>query len=64
MLTVDSSITILISLTNHLINLVISQLLADRCHDMTKLSSGDKAIVIAVEDLVNMISLGLQSVTL
>lgn len=50
-LTVNSSITILVSLSDHLINLVICQLLSNGCHDVTELSSGDEAIVITVKDL-------------
>jgi hypothetical protein len=50
--TVDPSITILISLSNHLINLIICQFLTNRCHDVAKLGGGDETIVITVEDLV------------
>jgi hypothetical protein len=49
--TIDSSITILISLSDHLIDLIICQLLANGRHDMTELSSRDEAIVITIEDL-------------
>jgi len=49
--TVDSAITILISLSDHLINLIICQLLTNGCHDMTELSSGDESVVITIEDL-------------
>jgi hypothetical protein len=49
--TVDSSITILISLSDHLINLIICQLLANGCHDMTELSSRNESVVITIEDL-------------
>jgi hypothetical protein len=50
--TVNSSITILISLPNHLINLIICQLLTNGCHDMTELSGGDETIIVTIEDLV------------
>lgn len=50
-LTVNSSITVLVSLSDHLINLVICQLLTDGGHNMTKLSSGNETIVVAVKDL-------------
>jgi hypothetical protein len=50
-LTVNSSITILIGLSDHLINLIIRQLLTNGCHDMTKLSSRDEAVIVTIEDL-------------
>jgi hypothetical protein len=50
--TINSSVTILISLADHLIDFLVGQLLANGCHDMAKLGSGDEAVVIAVEDLV------------
>ena len=50
-LTVDSTITILIGLADHLINLIIGQLLTNGGHDVAELGSRDEAIVIAVEDL-------------
>lgn len=50
-LTVNTSIAILISLANHLINLLVSQLLADGSHDVAQLGRGDEAVVVAVEDL-------------
>jgi hypothetical protein len=49
--TVDTPVAILVSLTDHLIHLIVCELLADRSHDMTELSSRDEAIVITVEDL-------------
>lgn len=49
--TVDSPITILISLSDHLINLIICQLLTNGCHDMTELSGRDEAVVITIENL-------------
>jgi len=51
MLTINASIAILVGLADHLVNLVISQLLANRGHDMTELGGGDEAVVVAVEDL-------------
>lgn len=50
--TINSSIAILISLADHLIDFLVGQLLANGCHDMAKLGCGDEAVVIAVEDLV------------
>jgi hypothetical protein len=49
--TVNASITILISLSDHLINLIICQLLANGCHDMAKLSSRDESVVVTIKDL-------------
>lgn len=53
-LTVDPSITILVGLPDHLINLVVGQLLSNRGHDVTELSGGDKAVVITVENLESL----------
>ncbi len=50
--TINTSVAILVSLADHLINLLISQLLANRCLDMAKLGSRDETVVIAIEDLV------------
>ncbi len=55
--TVNSSIAILIGFSDHLIDLIISQLLANGCHDMTELSRRDETIVITVENLSGNISL-------
>ncbi len=49
--TINPSITILISLSYHLINFVVSQFLANGCHNVTELRSGDETVVISVEDL-------------
>ena len=51
MLTINASIAILVGLADHLVNLVISQLLANRGHDMTELGGGDEAVVVTVENL-------------
>jgi hypothetical protein len=50
-LTVDPSISILVSLSDHLIDLVISQLLSNGCHDMTEFSGRDESIVVTIKDL-------------
>lgn len=49
--TVDTAITVLVSFTDHLVHLVVGQLLADGGHDMTQLSGGDETVVVAVEHL-------------
>lgn len=49
--TVDPPVTILVSLADHLVDFVISELLADRGHDVPELGSGDEAVVVAIEDL-------------
>lgn len=50
--TVNTSVTILISLSDHLIDLIIRQFLTNGCHDMTELSSGDEAVVITIKNLI------------
>lgn len=50
-LTVDATITVLIGLTDHLVNLVVSELLADGGHDVTELGGRDEAVVVTIEDL-------------
>ncbi|KAK8957619.1 hypothetical protein KSP39_PZI001215 [Platanthera zijinensis] len=49
LLVVDLSITINISFADHLINLLICQLLSKVCHDMAKLGSRDEPILILVK---------------
>merc|ERR1719506_895979 len=51
LLVVDLTISIDICLTDHLVNLLICQLLAQVGHDVTQLSSRDKPVAIAVKDL-------------
>ena len=52
--TVDASVAILVSFPDHLINLIIGQLLADRRHDMSQLGGGDEAIVVAIKNLESL----------
>jgi hypothetical protein len=54
---VDSAITVLVSLPDHLINLVIGELLTDGGHDMSEFSSGNEAVVITVENLEGLADL-------
>lgn len=49
--TVNATIAILVGLADHLVDLVISELLADRRHDVTELGGGDEAVVVTVEHL-------------
>lgn len=49
--TVNTSITVLVSLPDHLINLIVCELLTDRGHNVSQLSSGNEAIVVTVEYL-------------
>ena len=51
-LTVDATIAILVSLANHLINLVICELLANGCHDVTELGCRDETVVVTVKHLM------------
>jgi hypothetical protein len=55
--TVNSSVTVLVSLPDHLIDLIVGELLADAGHDVPELSSGDEAVVVAVEDLEGLADL-------
>lgn len=50
-LTVNPSVTVLVGLADHLVDLVVSQLLADGGHNVTQLGGGDEAVVVTVEDL-------------
>lgn len=49
--TVNATVTVLVCLADHLVHLVIGELLANRCHNVTELGSGDEAIVVTVENL-------------
>jgi hypothetical protein len=49
--TVNTPIAVLVGLADHLIDLVVGQLLADRSHDVAQLGRRDEAVVVAVEDL-------------
>ena len=49
LLIVDLSITIDVGLADHLINLLIGQLLPKICHDMAELSCRDETILILVK---------------
>jgi hypothetical protein len=49
--TINPAITILIRLTNHLIDLIVGQLLANGGHDVTQLCSRDETVVVTVKDL-------------
>jgi hypothetical protein len=50
-LTVNTPVTVLVGLADHLIDLVVGQLLADRGHDMAQLGRRDETVVVAIEDL-------------
>ncbi len=51
LLVVDLAVAVNVSLADHLVNLLVGQLLADGGHNMAQLSSGDEAVVVAVEHL-------------
>jgi hypothetical protein len=53
-LTVDTTVAILVSLANHLIDLVICKLLANRGHDVTKLGRRNETIVVTVKHLMRV----------
>lgn len=50
-LTINAPVTVLVSLADHLINLVICKLLADRGHDVAQFSGRDEAVIVTVENL-------------
>jgi hypothetical protein len=56
-LTINSPVTILISLADHFINFVVGQLFANGCHNMSKFSRRDEAVVVAIEDLERFLQL-------
>lgn len=49
--TVNTTITILVSLADHLVNLIIGQLFANGSHHVAQLGGRDKAVVVAIEHL-------------
>eukprot|EP00442_Polarella_glacialis_P057006 CAMPEP_0115076334 /NCGR_PEP_ID=MMETSP0227-20121206/16373_1 /TAXON_ID=89957 /ORGANISM="Polarella glacialis, Strain CCMP 1383" /LENGTH=128 /DNA_ID=CAMNT_0002463471 /DNA_START=127 /DNA_END=510 /DNA_ORIENTATION=+ len=48
---INLTVTIDVSLTDHFIHLLVSQLLAQIRHDVTKLCCADEAVAVAIEDL-------------
>lgn len=50
--TVNATVAILVCFANHLVDLVVGELLANRCHDVAEFSCGDEAIVVAIEHLI------------
>ena len=53
---IDPSIAILVRLADHLVDLLVGQLLADGGHDMAQLGGGDEAVVVAVKDLGELLA--------
>jgi hypothetical protein len=53
-LTVNPSVTVLISLPDHLVDFIISQLLTNGGHDVAEFGSGDETVVVTIEDLEMM----------
>merc|ERR1712061_468322 len=51
LLVVDLAIAVDVRFPNHLINLLVGELLTQVCHDMAQLRGTDKAIAIAIENL-------------
>merc|ERR1740125_24322 len=51
LLVIDLAITIDVGFPNHFIDLLVCELLAQICHDMTQLGGTDEAISIAIEHL-------------
>ena len=51
LLVVDLAVTVNVRLADHLIDLLVGELLTEVGHDVTKLSGGDETIAITIEDL-------------
>ncbi len=51
--TVDPAVAVLVGLADHLVDLLVRQLLANRGHDVAQLGSRDEAVVVAVEHLIS-----------
>jgi hypothetical protein len=60
LLVVDLAIAIDISLTDHLVDLLIGQLLAEVGHDVAELGSGDETILVLVEHPERLLELFLR----
>jgi hypothetical protein len=52
--TINPAIAVLIRLPDHLVDLIVGELLTDAGHDMPQLGSADKAIVVAIKDLESL----------
>nr|ACR33849.1 unknown [Zea mays] len=57
LLVVDLAVAVNIGLTDHLVDLLVSQLLAEVGHDMAELSSRDETILVLVEDAKGLLKL-------
>merc|ERR1719198_207534 len=63
LLVVDLTVTVNVSLADHLINLLVRQLLAEVGHDVPQLGGRDEAVAVLVEDTEGLLELLLESVS-
>lgn len=61
--TVDTPVTVLVGLADHLVHLVVRQLLANRGHDVAQLGRRDEAVIVTIKDLVAEVRDSLKSMT-
>merc|ERR1712199_141159 len=57
LLVVDLAVTVNVGLAEHLIDLLVGELLAEVGHDVAQLGSGDEAVAVLVEDLEGLLDL-------
>ena len=57
LLVVDLAIAVDVSLADHLVDLLVGELLAEVGHDVTELGGGDEAIAVLVEHLEGLLDL-------
>merc|ERR550537_1977948 len=57
LLVVDLAVAVDISLTDHLVNLLVRELLAEVRHHVAELSGGDEAVAVLVEHLERLLEL-------
>lgn len=50
--TINSSVPVLVSLSDHLIDFVIGQLLPNGGHDVAQLSSRNESVIVTIEHLI------------
>merc|ERR1712146_15172 len=63
LLVVDLAVTVNVRLADHLIDLLVRQLLAKVGHDVAQLSSGNEAVAVLVEDTKASLSSSSESVS-
>merc|ERR1711934_1175271 len=56
LIVVNLAVTIDVGLPNHLVDFLVSELLAQVSHDVTELGGGDEAVAVLVEHLESLLS--------